>query len=62
MYLGYLLFLVVALATSMTLPSLMDEGTVLSIKLQHSWKEQLSCSCTVDEGTDQPNKNSDTHV
>ena len=23
----------------------------LRIKLQHSWKEQLSCSCSVNEGT-----------
>ena len=42
-------FLVVVLAT--TVSSLVDEGSVLSIKLQHSWKEQLSCSCSVDGPT-----------
>ena len=45
-------FLVVALAT--TVSALVDEGT--KIKVEHSWKEQLSCSGSVDEG---PTKNSE---
>ena len=51
-----LLFLVIALATNMSDSSLVDEGTVQPIKLQHSWKEQLSCSCSVDEDMDPPVK------
>ena len=47
-------FLVVALAT--TVSTLVDEGTVGKIKVQHSWKKQLSCSGSVDEG---PTKNSE---
>ena len=54
LYLVHLLFLVVALAT--TVSALVDEGTVQLITVQHSWKEQLSCSCSVDEG---PIKNSE---
>ena len=34
----------------------LDEGTAQKIEVQHSWKEQLSCSCSVDEG---PIKNSE---
>ena len=30
---------------------LVHEDTEESIKLEHSWKEQLFCSCLVDEGT-----------
>ena len=60
--LDYVVFLVIALATSVS--SLVDKGTVRSIKLHHSWKEQLFCSAagSVDEGTVLPIKNSDTHV
>ena len=47
-------FLVVALAT--TVSALVDEGTVGKIKVQDSWKKQLSCSGSVDEG---PTKNSE---
>ena len=47
-------FFVVALAT--TVYGLVDEGTVGQIKVQHSWKEQLSCSGSVDGG---PTKNSE---
>ena len=44
------------------MPSLVDESTIRSIKQQHSWKEQLSCSCLVDKGTVPPINNNDTHV
>ena len=54
----YCTFLVIALAT--TVSFLVNKSTVESIKLQHSWKEQLSCS-SVDEGTVPPIKNSE-HV
>ena len=37
--------------------ALVDEGTDGYIKVQHSWKEQLSCSGSVDEG---PTKNSES--
>ena len=52
LYLVHSLFLVVALAT--TVSALVDEGTFGYIKVQHSWKKQLSCSGSVDEG---PTKN-----
>ena len=55
LYLVHLLFLVVALAT--TVSALVDEGTDGLIKVQHRWKEQLSCSGSVDEGL---NKNSES--
>ena len=29
--------------------SLVDEGTVRQNAVQHSWKKQLSCSCSVNE-------------
>ena len=50
----FIYFLVVAIAT--TVSALVDEGTVGKIKVQHSWKKQLSCSGSVDEG---PTKNSE---
>ena len=53
-------FLVVVLGTIVSSP--VNEGTVRSIKLQHSWKEQLSCSCLVDKGTVPPIKNNVTHA
>ena len=37
--------------------SLVDEDTVRSIKVQHSWEEQLSCACSVNDGTVPPIKN-----
>ena len=40
--------MVVALAT--TVSALVDDGTAGQIKVQHSWKKQLSCSGSVDEG------------
>ena len=46
--------LVVALAT--TVSALVDKGTFGKIKVQDSWKKQLSCSGSVDEG---PTKNSE---
>ena len=50
--------MVVPLATAVS--SLVSEGTVRKIKLQH--KKQPSCYCSVDEGTVPPIKNSEICV